>query len=70
VNIPTSPSYRPPAAIDPTPTCDSSISSSSSPSAFGCFLAAFFFGGASGAGAAAVAEALKPGGADASTTAS
>src|SRR5262245_48944455 len=44
VNIPTKLSYRPPAAMEPTPTDDSSISSSSS-SPPAVFLAGFFFGG-------------------------
>ena len=69
-NIPTSPSYRPPAAMEPTPTVDSSTSSSSS-CAEGFLL--FFFGAGAGVGAEAgeaEAEAVNPGGADASVTAS
>ena len=78
VNMPTRLSYRPPAAIDPTPTCDSSISSSSSAPAVAAFFA-FFFGAGGGVSLATEGvddeEAnalafLKPGGADASTMAS
>lgn len=85
VNIPTRLSYRPPAAIDPTPTEDSSISSSSSSAGAEDFFEGFFLVGA-GAGVGADAEVspvedaedvdakaladLKPGGADASTMAS
>ena len=75
VNMPTRLSYRPPAAIEPTPTCDSSTSSSSS--AFASFLARFsffsFLGGSARAGVEEEAKALaslKPGGAEASTIAS
>lgn len=77
LNIPTSPSYRPPAAIDPTPTCDSSISSSSSAVADAVSFFGVFFGGAGTVVVVVGSEeeanalaALNPGGADASTMAS
>ena len=78
VNMPTRLSYRPPAAIDPTPTCDSSISSSSSaPAAAAFFLGFFAEAGAASLEAEGVVEedakalaALKAGGAEASTMAS
>lgn len=74
VKEPTRLSYRPPAAMEPTPTWDSSISSSSASSAFG-FLA--FFLGAMGVGVGDVSDGVdtgplgvKPGGAEAATVAS
>ena len=72
-NIPTRLSYRPPAAMEPTPTVDSSTSSSSS--SFATFFAFFFGAGAGGAGVdwesdARALAAVKPGGADASVMAS